>query len=84
MIGKRRIESRVLEITQYMIDTKSTVRITAKVFGVSRSTVYNDITKRILGINPMLAKDVEKVLMYNKSQRYLRGVEAKKKKISKI
>lgn len=79
MRDRLRIESRVLEITQYIIDRKVSVRVAAKVFGVSKSTVYRDITKRALRLNPDLAKEVEKVLLYNKEQRCLRAREARKK-----
>ena len=34
------IEKRVLEISNYIIESKSTVRQTAGVFGVSKSTVH--------------------------------------------
>lgn len=82
MRDKIRIESRVLEITQYIIDTKATIRNAAKVFGVSKTTVHMDITRRILELNPTLAKEVEEVLLYNKKQRHLRGGLAIKKKYS--
>ena len=36
------IEDRVLEIAQYIIDNNATVRSTAKVFNVSKSTVHTD------------------------------------------
>ncbi|WP_338630426.1 sporulation transcriptional regulator SpoIIID [Clostridium baratii] len=81
---KIRIESRVLEVTQYIIDTKSTVRAAAKVFGVSKTTVHKDVTERILEINPFLAKEVEKVLLYNKSQGSSRGGKAVIKKFGKV
>lgn len=84
MDDKDRIESRVLEVTRYIIDTKATVRATAKVFGVSKTTVYKDVTERILEINPILAKEVEKVLLYNKSQGSSRGGKARIKKFGKI
>lgn len=83
MRDKLIIESRVLEVTQYIIDTKATIRATAKVFGVSKSTIYKDITESILKINPKMAKEVEKVLLYNKSQSYLRAGEATKESFKK-
>ena len=38
------IQERVLEITQYILETKATVRQVAKSFGVSKSTVQKDVT----------------------------------------
>ena len=39
------IEERAVEIASYIIETKATVRQTAKKFGVSKSTVHIDVTK---------------------------------------
>ena len=39
------IEERVLDIAGYIIESNSTVRETAKRFGVSKSTVHKDVTK---------------------------------------
>ena len=40
------IRKRVLEVCNYMLDTESTVRQTAQVFGVSKSTVHMEVTKQ--------------------------------------
>ena len=74
------IEERVLELAQYIIDTKSTVRAAAKKFRVSKSTVHKDITERLLEINPGLASEVKDVLENNKAERHLRGGMATKEK----
>lgn len=39
------IEERAVEIANYIIDTKATVRQTAKKFGVSKSTVHVVVVK---------------------------------------
>lgn len=74
------IEKRVLETAEYMIETKSTVRQTAKKFGVSKSTVHKDVTARLLSINPEMAANVRKVLDINKQERHIRGGLATKEK----
>lgn len=38
------IEERVIILARYIIDSKDTVRGTAKKFGVSKSTVQTDVT----------------------------------------
>jgi hypothetical protein len=38
------IEERAVELAQYIIDSKDTVRGTAKKFGISKSTVHTDVT----------------------------------------
>lgn len=40
------IEERATKIAHYIIETKETVRSTAKTFGVSKSTVHKDVTLR--------------------------------------
>ncbi|MBQ8299641.1 MAG: sporulation transcriptional regulator SpoIIID [Clostridia bacterium] len=70
------IEERAIELAHYIIDTKDTVRGTAKKFGISKSTVHKDITERLLRINSSLAKEAKKVLDENKAERHIRGGEA--------
>ena len=41
------IEERAVEIAQYIIEHKATVRQTAKQFGVSKSTIHIDVTKEV-------------------------------------
>ena len=38
------IEERAIKLAHYIIDSKDTVRGTAKKFGISKSTVYKDVT----------------------------------------
>ena len=40
------IEERAVEIAYYIIENKSTVRQTAKKFGMSKSTIHMDVTKK--------------------------------------
>ena len=70
------IEERAQKLAKYIIDTKDTVRGTAKKFGISKSTVHKDVTERLLKINPSLAKETKKVLEENKAERHIRGGEA--------
>ena len=74
------IEERTIEVAQYIIDNKATVRSAAKKFGISKSTVHKDVTERLSKINPALALDTKKVLEENKAERHIRGGEATKEK----
>lgn len=74
------IRKRVLEICEYILESAQTVRQTAVVFGVSKSTVHKDMTERLPIINKELAKQVREVLEKNKAERHLRGGEATKRK----
>lgn len=77
---KDHIWKRVLEVSRYISRTKATVRDTAKVFGVSKSTVHKDVTERLPKINRELAHKVKRVLELNKAERHLRGGEATRRK----
>jgi putative DeoR family transcriptional regulator, stage III sporulation protein D len=79
-ILKDYIEDRATEIGKYIIREKATVRDTAKIFGVSKSTVHKDVTERLQKINPTFAQEVKEVLDQNKSERHIRGGNATKLK----
>ncbi len=74
------IEERAVEIANYIIESNSTVRQTAKKFGISKSTVHKDVTERLLQINPTLAAQTRRVLDINKSERHIRGGLATREK----
>lgn len=74
------IEERAVEIAWYIIENKATVRQTAKMFGVSKSTIHKDVTERLQQINPSLARQAREVLDKNKSERHIRGGLATKEK----
>ena len=60
------IEERATQLAYYIIEHKATVRQTAKVFNVSKSTAHKDVTARLMEINPELAREARKVLDVNK------------------
>ena len=78
------IEERVISLAHYVINSKDTVRGTAKRFGVSKSTVHQDLTDRLIEINPGLAMEVRKILDENKAERHIRGGMATKLKYKKM
>ena len=74
------IEQRAVNLAHYIIDSKDTVRGTAKKFGISKSTVHKDVSERLLKINPALAAEVRVILDENKAERHIRGGMATKRK----
>lgn len=78
------IEERAIEIAEYIIAEKATVRQTAKVFGVSKSTVHKDVTERLPKINPLIALQVKRILDKNKAERHIRGGKATKMKYQNL
>ena len=77
------IEERAVNLARYIIDSKDTVRGTAKKFGISKSTVHKDVSERLIKINPILASKVREILDENKAERHIRGGIATKLKYQK-
>lgn len=77
------IEERVIELADFIIKSKSTVRAAAKRFNVSKSTVHKDVTERLRLLNFSFYKQVKEVLDNNKEQRHIRGGMATKEKYKK-
>lgn len=78
------IEKRSVEIAHYVIDTKCTVRETAKKFGTSKSTVHNDLTNRLKQYGYYdLYEQTSKILEENGKVGHIRGGETTKKLYSK-
>ena len=67
------VEQRAIELAEYIVKNKTTVRAAAKKFGVSKSTVHMDVSERLKKLNPALYKDVRKILDKNKAERHMRG-----------
>ena len=69
-----------MELAQYIIENNATVRKTAKIFNISKSTVHKDVHERLSKINPALYKEAQAVLEQNKAERHIRGGMATKEK----
>ena len=69
-------EDRAVRFAQYIIENGATVRDTAREFKISKSTVHKDVSERLQGIDPGLAKEVRQVLDFNKAERHIRGGQA--------
>lgn len=77
------IKERILEEARYTIEKGATVRQTAKVFLLSKSSVHKDLTERLKLIDKNLYLEVRKVLKINLSERHIRGGIATKNKYLK-
>ena len=71
---------RAVALGEYILDTGATVRATAKVFKISKSTVHKDVTVYLKHENSALFERVRAVLDKNKAERHMRGGEATKQK----
>ena len=78
------LEERAVLLAQYMIEHKATVRQTASVFGVSKSTVHKDLHERLFDIDKNLFKKVDKVMQEHLEIRHINGGNATKMKYEKL
>ena len=77
-------KDRAVILGMYILEQQTTVRAAAQHFGISKSTVHKDVSERLPGIRPELAKAVHAVLVHNKEERHIRGGLATKRKYALI
>lgn len=77
---RREIQIRVVDAAEYIAKTGATVRACARKFGVSKSTVHKDMRVRLPLVDQSLAREVDRVLGFNRAERHLRGGQATKLK----
>ncbi len=73
-------ERRAVLLGEYIVQHSATVRSTAAVFGLSKSTVHKDVSTRLRTVSPGLFIQVRAVLARNKAERHLRGGAATRRK----
>ena len=74
------VEERAVVLGRYIVDTGATVRVCAKKYGISKSTVHKDVSTRLKFLDEDLYIQVKKVLELNKSERHIRGGLATREK----
>lgn len=77
---KKTLNIRCIKFGNYIVNNMTTVRATAKKFGISKSTVHKDVRVRLKKIDSNLYEKVNKILEKNKKERHIRGGIATKKK----
>lgn len=73
-------KERCIRLAEYLIEHRSTVRATAKYFGISKSTVHKDLSEKLPHLSASLYREAKSVLQRNKAERHLRGGQATKMK----
>ncbi|MBQ9514196.1 MAG: sporulation transcriptional regulator SpoIIID [Clostridia bacterium] len=74
------INDRIIEEALYILDNNATIRKTAQVFHLGKSTVHKDVSIYLKSVDKRLYREVKKVLEYNLSVRHIRGGEATRRK----
>ena len=77
---KDQLIDRVLEEAHYIYNTHHTIRKTAQVFGLSKSTVHHDISTKLQHIDQSLYAKTKEILAENFAEKHIRGGRATKKK----
>lgn len=77
------IKTRAKNLANHIALTHQTVRQTACVYGISKSTVHNDVSCRLKNIDFLLYEKVQKILEKNFEEKHIRGGESTRKKYSK-
>lgn len=77
-------QERCVILGKFIVENNATVRAAARQFGISKSTVHQDITVKLEKANKALYEEVKSVLDKNKQERHIRGGEATKKKYSEL
>lgn len=77
------IVERVMDIAEYLLQHKCTVREAAYAYCVSKSTAHKDLSERLPLLDKTLYEQVAEVLRDNWDERYIRGGEATKQKYTK-
>ena len=70
------IIKRVNIIADYIIETKKTIRETAKIFNISKSTVHKDIKDRLIEIDNNKYKKIQKIMNEHIKMRHIKGGES--------
>lgn len=81
---KNDILKRVLDETYHIIDTGDTIRDIARLYSVSKSTVHKDLNERLLEVDKILYKEVDKILQHHLEIRHIRGGESTRIKYLKL
>ena len=64
---------------RFIVKNKTTIRATASVFGMAKSTVHVYVSKKLKKENFFLYLKVKKILNKNFEEKHLRGGDATKK-----
>ena len=72
----KNINKRVIDIANHIILTKDTIRKTAVIFDVSKSTVHKDIGERLMTLDINKYQEVKKIMLNHLETRHLLGGES--------
>lgn len=73
---KNDIINRVIKVADYVIKTNDTIRNTATIFEVSKSTIHKDLKERLISIDIDRYNKIKKIMLKHLEERHIKGGEA--------
>lgn len=80
---KSYIKERTLEVAEHIAQTEDTVRKTAEIYHLSKSTVHNDMSSRLEKLDREMYEQVQKVMQKNFAEKHIRGGQSTKEKFER-
>ncbi len=74
------IKARVLNEANHIIKTQDTIRKTAGLFNVSKSTVHTDLSERLKEIDKKLGAEIDDIFKNHDKEKHIRGGEVTRQK----
>lgn len=74
------IDQRAVTLGQHILSTQDTIRKTAEIYQMAKSTVHYDVSHRLKEINYSLYLEVLTVLEKNFSEKHIRGGQSTREK----
>jgi len=81
---KKEIIKRVEEVSDYIIETKKTIRETAKKYKISKSTVHKDIKERLKELDLKKYNQIEIILKKHIETRHIIGGQSTKQRYEQL
>lgn len=72
----KEIIKRVIDVANHIINTKETIRQTANLFNISKSTVHKDIQERLYQIDINKYNKVKEIMNEHLETRHIKGGES--------
>lgn len=77
-------EDKIINMANYILNNKTTIRATAKHFNTPKSTVHHDLSVKLKHIDIRLYLDVKELLEHNFEVKHIHGGESTKQKYEKL
>ena len=74
----------IINMANHILENKTTIRSTAKSFGIPKSTVHHNLSKKLKDINYSLYMQVKILLVENFNNKHIHGGESTKNKYLKL